>query len=85
MYKLLTTVSFFDDAQHSFRLHRFCETQLAHTIGHISHLYDMGVDVLIFSKPFDSGSHIKLLLKLRRLGLHLEILEWVQDFLTARL
>ena len=46
------------------------------------------VDVLIldFSKAFDFVvSHSKLLFKLRRLGLHLKILEWVQDFLTSRL
>ena len=46
------------------------------------------VDVLIldFSQAFDSVvSHSKLLFQLRRLGLHLKILEWVQDFLTARL
>ena len=46
------------------------------------------VDVLIldFSQAFDSVvSHSKLLFQLRRLCLHLKILEWVQDFLTARL
>ena len=45
------------------------------------------VDALILdvSKAFDSVSHSKLLFTLRRLGLHLVIWEWVQEFLTARL
>lgn len=56
----------------------FCETQLAYTIGHISHLYDLAsdVDVLIldFLKAFDSVSQTKLLFKLGSLGFHSEIL-----------
>jgi hypothetical protein len=44
------------------------------------------VDVIYtdYSKAFDTVSHSKLLLKLDRLGIKGQILEWIKDFVTDR-
>ena len=89
MYHVLTTASYFDDAQHGFRPHRSCETQLAHTIGNISRLRDLRKHCCCFifrlSKAFDSVSHRKLLFMLNRLGFHPEILQYIEIFLVGHL
>ena len=39
------TVSIFDDSQLGFRPRKSCKNQLAHAIGCILHLYDLGINV----------------------------------------
>jgi len=88
MHSFLKTTDFLTDNQHGFRPHRSCETQLAHTIGHISHLFDLGksLDIIIldFSKAFDSVNHRKLVSKLRSTGICKQVVLWVKGFLLNR-
>lgn len=88
MHKIFKENHFFADNQHGFRPHRSCETQLAHTLGHISHLYDhkhtIDVIILDFSKAFDTVNHRKLIFKLERTGLNSRLILWISSFLRNR-
>ena len=63
-------------------------TQHLVTLNKISLLSDakMQVDVVYidFAKAFDSGSHLKLLLKEESYGFHSYLLAWIKSFLSNR-
>jgi len=88
MHKIFSNCDFLTDSQHGFRSHRSCETQLAHTVGHITHLFDLSktIDIIIldFSKAFDSVNHRMLIFKLRCIGLNELIVGWIESFLKDR-
>ena len=88
IHELFNANGFLTDSQHGFRAKRSCETQLAHTTGHISYLFDQGkaIDIIIldFSKAFDTVNHRKLLSKLECAGLGDECISWISNFLKDR-
>ena len=46
--------------------------------------YDICAIFLDYKKAFDSVPHAPLINKLRRIGLHPRLLEWLMDYLTSR-
>lgn len=81
-YKLLS------DAQHGFRRHRSCESQLILCVNDIAKSLDSGyqTDVILldFQKAFDKVSHLKLLYKLSQYGIRGQLNKWVSSFLSNR-
>ena len=76
------------DSQHGFRKRRSCETQLIITIQDIAAALEDGeqIDAILldFSKAFDKVPHGRLLYKLRHLGIHGQVLRWIESFLSNR-
>ena len=76
------------NAQHGFRKHHSCETQLLQTIHDlaksINNCEQTDSILLDFSKAFDKVCHRKLLLKLQHYGICGNILFWITDFLKER-
>ena len=89
IHSLFSETNYLSDNQHGFRSQRSCETQLAHTVGHMAYLYDQKntVDMIIldFSKAFDSVNHRKLFHKLENTGLDSQVIDWSKCFLSDRL
>jgi len=74
--------------QHGFRSKHSCETQL---ISFSKELFDSpengqqtDVIVMYFSKAFDKVDHHKLIDKLSKLGVNLEVTSWIRSFLSNR-
>jgi len=88
IYKHLENNSILCDAQHGFRKHRSCETQLIITIHDIASRLNAGeqIDVLFldFSKAFDKVPHDRLIYKLHYYGIRGSYLEWIKQFLVGR-
>ena len=76
------------DQQHGFREKFSCETQLISAIHDwvkgINFRSQTDVIVLDFSKPFDSVSHERLVVKLDFHGIRGKMLNWIRTFLTNR-
>ena len=76
------------DGQFGFRKGRSAEDQLLLTYGDVALKVDGGnvVDVVYmdYSKAFDVVSHGIMLQKLRALGFSVQVLSWVEGFLTGR-
>ena len=78
----------FSKKQHGFRAGRSCLTQL---LGHIDWVLkalcgesDVDTVYLDYSRAFDKVDIRLLLSKLRRYGVHPDIVEWLESFLTGR-
>jgi len=74
--------------QHGFRSKHSCESQL---ISFTQEVYDnleqgQQTDVIVmdFSKAFDKVDHNKLIFKLKELGVHPLVSQWIQSFLKGR-
>ena len=78
----------FDDNQHGFLPRRSCTTQLLLIMEHWTKLLDEGNSIdtiyLDFSKAFDSVPHNRLLIKLRKLGMCENVINWFSSFLSDR-
>ena len=74
--------------QHGFRKKLSCETQLIQFIQDLSDtLNEKGqTDIIVmdFSKAFDKVDHQRLLLKLHRLGINHDVINWIGSFLSGR-
>ena len=74
--------------QHGFCNKRSCMTNLLEALDEITELVDEGMCVdelfLDFRKAFDKVSHIKLLHKLRSVGITGIFLQWIHSFLADR-
>ena len=88
LHNFLSENSILTEEQFGFRPGRSTDDQLLLTYNYISQHWDNGhiVDLVLcdFSKAFDTVNHAILLQKLRCLGIHGQILAWLQDFLTGR-
>ena len=76
------------DAQHGFRKHRSCETQLIITLQDLAKSVDdkgqADVILLGFSKAFDKVPHKRLMHKLHHYGIRGNLHSWISDFLHER-
>ena len=74
--------------QHGFRSGRSCLTQLLSHVDDIVQGLTRNADTdaiyLDFAKAFDKVDHRLLLLKMKRLGFHEKVINWIQSFLTER-
>ena len=74
--------------QHGFRRNRSCEKQLLEFIADITYNLIRGIEtdacVMDFSKAFDKVNHQKLLMKLAKCGVSLQVTSWIESFLTGR-
>jgi hypothetical protein len=75
--------------QHGFRKGMSCETQLCATFHDLAKTVESSKTthalILDFKKAFDKVPHSLLLQKLQRIpGLHPQLANWIQDFLTER-
>ena len=74
------------DAQHGFRKHRSCESQLIQAVQDLAKGIDdraqQDVILLDFSKAFDKVPHSRLLYKLKHYGISGNTHRWITDFLT---
>ena len=74
--------------QHGFRSKLSCETQLVELVADISKHLDDGKEVdaclLDFSKAFDKVCHVKLLHKMKTIGVSDQLVDWTADFLRNR-
>ncbi len=74
--------------QHGFRSKLSCETQLVTFIQEITDNMANGnqtdVAVMDFSKAFDKVDHLRLLLKLKRIGINNKTVNWIESFLKNR-
>ena len=84
----LESYNLLSDAQHGFRRHRSCESQLILCINDIAKSLDSGdqTDAILldFQKAFDKVSHLKLLHKLNQYGIRGQLNQWVSSFLSNR-
>lgn len=76
------------DAQHGFRRHRSCESQLIITLNDLVNRMDENAQVdlilLDFSKAFDKVPHHRLLHKINHYGIRGTTHKWLKDFLRDR-
>ena len=76
------------DSQHGFRSLRSCETQLVYVFNDLAYNREKGTitDVIIldFTKAFDTVNHRKLLFKINKLGINLQVINWIDSFLHDR-
>ena len=76
------------DNQHGFRSGRSCLTQLLSHVDDIVKGLINGADTdaiyLDFAKAFDKVDHRLLLAKMRKLGFHEKLVEWIDSFLSNR-
>lgn len=76
------------DSQHGFRHHRSCLTNLLDFFHNMLSVYDRtkGIDVLYldFQKAFDKVPHIRLMAKVRALGITGKVAEWIECWLSNR-
>ena len=74
--------------QHGFIANKSCLSNLLETADYINNLLCENEDVDVFyldlQKAFDTVSHLKLLIKLKSLGLAEDLLEIVENFLSNR-
>ena len=77
-----------DDAQHGFRKHRSCVSQLITTLDDFSNCLNKKEQtdaiLLDFSKAFDKVDHEGLILKLEHFGIRNSLLNWIRSFLIDR-
>ena len=76
------------DLQHGFLKARSCETQVITTIHDLASNLDNNIQtdlqILDFSKAFDTVPHKRLSLKLNLYGIRGPLLKWIECFLTNR-
>ena len=84
----MVTNNLFSTKQYGFINGRSTVLQLLNVMGTWTSAIDKGdcIDTvyLDFMKAFDSVPHIRLLSKLSSLGINIEIIRWVQAFLSNR-
>ena len=84
----MTVNNLFTEAQHGFRPHRSCDTQLIEMLDDWSRYIEDGEPIdcvyLDFQKAFDSVPHKRLLKKLEGYGVHGTLLSWIRGFLSDR-
>ncbi len=84
----LSSHNILSDAQHGFRKHRSCDSQLLLTINDLAKGLDdksqLDVILLDYEKAFDKVSHRHLLLRAERYGIRDSTLNWIRDFLSNR-
>jgi len=84
----LENCSIITTSQHGFQKGRSCLTNLLSHLNYVTGIYDSGkpIDVIYldFSKAFDKVPHHRLLVKLKGLGFHDAILDWIKDWLIDR-
>ena len=85
----LTDNNILSEHQHGFCNKRSCMTNLLEALDEITELVDEGMCVdevfLDFRKAFDKVSHMKLLHKLKSIGVKGLLLNWISSFLIGRL
>ena len=78
----------FNDSQHGFRAGRSCLSQLLEHFDTVLSILEDGsnadVVYLDFAKAFDKVDHKIVLCKLKKLGIHGKIYQWIESFLTNR-
>ena len=78
----------FNDSQHGFRAGRSCLSQLLEHYDTILSILEDGsnadVVYLDFTKAFDKVDHRIVLHKLKKLGIHEKIYQWIESFLSNR-
>lgn len=88
LVRFLESNSFFHPAQHGFRKHHSCETQLLSFTQKIHVILDARSSAdcifLDLSKAFDKVCHRLLMLKLRSLNLDSSLLKWIECFVINR-
>ena len=76
------------DSQHGFRHGRSCLTNLLDFFHEMFSIYDesRAIDILYldFKKAFDKVPHIRLMAKVRSLGITDEVGDWIEDWLKNR-
>ena len=79
---------FYCSAQHGFRKHRSCVTQLIEVMNTFTDLLDNNKDIdvlyLDFSKAFDTVPHKRLIQKLNSYGITGNLSKWIESFLSNR-
>ena len=84
----LTDNNILSDAQHRFRKHRSCETQLICMMDDLAKGLDnksqIDVVLLDYEKAFDKVSHQHLLKKIEHYVIRDKTLDWITDFLHSR-
>ena len=88
MYNYLESIQYLCEAQHCFRSHRSCTTQLILVADIVSIRIEEGLDTdivyLDLKKTFDKVSHMRLLTKLRAANIQGSIYDFIYDFLSDR-
>jgi hypothetical protein len=86
--KLLERNQAIRDSQHGFRSKRSCLTNLLVFMEEVAEHLDNGeaVDVLYldFQKAFDKVPHVRLLAKLKEIGVQGKVLDWIAEWLRGR-
>ena len=86
--KHLESNGIFSEAQHGFRKHHSCITQLVEAVHDFADALDKGQQLdsvaLDFSKAFDKVPHERLCEKLSHYGIHGKLLQWICGFLSCR-
>ena len=84
----LVTNSALSNHQHGFRSGKSCMSNLLETLEDITKMYDEGLPVdeifLDFAKAFDKVPHQRLVYKLKKYGIHGDLLCWIESFLSDR-
>ena len=84
----LDTHNALTDLQHGFRKARSCETQLITTVHDLASNLDKNIQtdlqILDFSKAFDTVPHRRLSSKLHFYGIRGPLLSWIESFLSNR-
>ena len=84
----LLSNSIIQGSQHGFMPSRSCVTNLLEFLEHVTSVVDSGssVDIIYydFSKAFDKVPHIRLINKLKSVGISGYLLNWISNWLTNR-
>ena len=88
LYRFLEEKNIISKDQHGFRKARSCVTQLLQFTETLTDRLDKGLDTdilyLDFQKAFDKVPHVRLLTKLKAIGVNGPILNFISDFLSQR-
>lgn len=89
LVSFLESNSFFSPCQHGFRKHFSCEMQLRCFTNDLFRAFDDNFITdhifLDYAKAFDTVLHALLLLKMSKLSIDTNVLDWIQCFLTNQL
>ena len=86
--KHLESNGILSEAQHGFRKHHSCITQLVEAVHDFADALDKGQQLdavaIDFSKAFDKVPHRRLCEKLSHYGMRGKLLQWIRGFLSSR-